>query len=83
MPSTPQPGDHMVPVPAPFAAKLAVIRLFQDSGLSKAELGRRLGVADVEVQRILDPDHRTKIERLDQAARALGGRLIVSFSKAA
>ena len=81
-PSPAEAGEHLVPVPAAMAAKACVWRAWLASGISKSELARRLGLAESEVRRILDPDHATKIDRLDQAARALGGRLVVDIAMA-
>ncbi|WP_196258585.1 type II toxin-antitoxin system HicB family antitoxin [Pelagibacterium limicola] len=81
-PSRPEAGEQLVYLPAAVAAKLAVLDAFEAAGISKAELGRRLGVAVNEVQRILDVDHKTKLNRLEAAARALGVRLIVSAEAA-
>ena len=77
-PSPPAAGEHLVPLPAVLAAKLVVYRAFRASGMSKSELARRLGVAENEARRILDPSHGTKLDRLDEAARVLGRRLVVA-----
>lgn len=76
------PGEHPVPLPAGLAAKAAVYAAWKESGLRKIELAQRLDRDESVVRRILDPRHGTKIEHLDDAARALGGRLIVSFEPA-
>lgn len=81
-PSRPEAGERLVHLPAAVTAKLAVIDAFEARGISKAELARRLGVAVNEAQRILDVDHKTKLDRLDAAARALGVRLIVTAEAA-
>lgn len=83
LPSPAEVGERLVPVPAAMAAKAAVWRAWRASGISKSELARRMDVAEGEVRRILDPDHATKLERLDQAARALGTRLVVDLAAAA
>ena len=82
-PTPAEAGEHLVPVPAAMAAKAAVWRAWRASGISKSELARRMGVAENEVRRILDPDHATRLDRLDQAARALGARLVVDLAMAA
>lgn len=82
-PSAPEAGEHVVQLPAQFAAKLAVWRAWRESGVSKAELARRLGVAEMEARRILDARHPTKLPTLDAAARALGMRLVVDLEVAA
>jgi antitoxin HicB len=59
------------------AAKLAVSEAFAAAGISKSELGRRIGKDEKEVRRILDPRHSTKLPALTAALRALGKRLVV------
>jgi antitoxin HicB len=65
------------------AAKLAVLEAFRDSGISKAELARRVGKDEKELRRILDPKHATKLPALTAALRALGKRLVVGVAEAA
>jgi antitoxin HicB len=67
----------LIAVAPDVAAKLAVISAFDASGLSKRELGRRLGKDEKEVRRILDPMHPTKLGPLSAALEALGRRLVV------
>ena len=78
-------GQDMVPIAvAPdVAAKLAVLEAFNEAGISKAELARRLGKDEKEVRRILDPRHPTKLPALTEALRTLGKRLVVAVEKAA
>ncbi|MBB4301249.1 antitoxin HicB [Rhodobium orientis] len=77
----PAPTDH-VAIPAPVAAKLAVWQAWKESGISKTEFADRLGVVKSEVQRILDPDHPTKLPKLEAALAVLGKRLVVSVEAA-
>jgi antitoxin HicB len=70
-------GLEPVAVEPEVAAKLAVLMAFAEAGMSRSELGRRLGKDEREVRRILDPMHVTKIGALDQALRALGQRLVI------
>lgn len=82
----PPAGDpaapHQIGVPAQLAAKAAIYVAWQASGLSKVALGERLDRREGEVRRILDPDHGTRLDQLEEAAAALGGRLVVSFEPA-
>lgn len=73
---------HPVVLPARLAAKAAVYSAWKASGLSKVALAERIGRNEVEVRRILDPDHGTKLDQLEEAAAALGGRLRVAFEAA-
>jgi antitoxin HicB len=77
-PSAPKRGEVMVPVRPGTAAKVAFAMAFQASGLSRIDLAKRLKLDHKEVRRMLDPDHATKIERLDEAMRALGRRLVLA-----
>ena len=72
-----------VPVEAANALKLAVVEAFRTAGISKSEFARRLGKADTEAHRILDPDHPTKLSALEAALRLLGKQIIVSVKDAA
>lgn len=68
-----------VGLPARLAAKASVYVAWKASGLSKVALGERIGRTETEVRRILDPDHGTKLDQLEEAATGLGGRLAVAF----
>jgi antitoxin HicB len=70
---------HRVALPVPIAAKATVYVAWQRSNISKSALAERLGRSESEVRRILDPDHGTKLDQLADAARALGGNMIIGF----
>lgn len=76
-------GLTMVAVAPDVAAKLAVLEAFAAAGITKSELGRRMGRDEKEVRRILDPKHPTKLPAMVDALRALGKRLVVSIEAAA
>jgi antitoxin HicB len=82
LPSPVKRGEHTVPLPAPLAAKAAVYHAWKEAKVSKTELARRLGRNEIEVRRILNPRHGTKLDQLEEAAKALGGRLTVAFEQA-
>ncbi|MGY2050774.1 hypothetical protein [Methylobacterium sp. JK268] len=73
---------YRVPLPARLAAKASVYALWHRSGLSKTALGERLGRSETEVRRILDPRYGTKLDQIEEAVRALGGRMTVGFEAA-
>ena len=54
----------------------------REVGIGNVKLGRRLGVAETEIRRCLDPWHATKINRLEDALASLGRRLIVTVDAA-
>lgn len=68
-----------VSLPARLAAKASVYAAWKAADISKSGLARRMGRDEVEIRRILDPDHGTKLDQLEDAARALGGRLSIGF----
>jgi len=78
VPSEPQKGEVAVPVEPATAAKLALALAFRESNLTRVQLAEAVKADHKEIRRMLDPAHRTKIERLDAVMRALGQRLVVS-----
>jgi antitoxin HicB len=78
--SRPAKGERIVFLPAQVLAKIAVVLAWRQSGISKSELARRMGVAENEARRILDPNYGTKLDKLDAAARALGRHLVVGLA---
>ena len=82
VPSTVEPGERVISLPAHLADKASVYAAWKAAHVSKSELARRLDRNETEVRRILDPHHGTKLDQLDQAARALGARLVIAFEPA-
>jgi antitoxin HicB len=70
-------------LPPLTVAKVELYRALRAGGISKAELGRRLGWHGPQVDRLFDLNHRSSIEHLDLALRAIGKRLDVSVEDAA
>ena len=72
-----------VTVGAEDALKIAVISAFRQSGISKSELARRLGKAENEARRILNPDHATKLGVMQEALAVLGKEVVITIKDAA
>jgi antitoxin HicB len=85
VPNAKSRGRRLIPVAvAPeVAAKIAVLEAFEQSGISKSELGRRIGKDEKEVRRILDPRHNTKLATLTEVLRELGQQLVIGVEAAA
>lgn len=80
----PSAGSYRrIPVSATTAAKLAFIAAFRDAGTTRVALAGKLGKAETEVRRMLDPYHRTKLPAIEAGLRALGKRLVVTVEEAA
>lgn len=80
----PSPGDGrpVAILPPLTEAKVQLYRLSREAGMTKAELGRRLGWHAPQVDRLLDLRHHSRIEQVEAALRAIGKRLIVSVADA-
>ena len=63
--------------------KAAVYTVARSQGVTAAKLARALDVDHKEARRILDPNHRTKADRLEAALAALGYATELSFYAAA
>ena len=73
-------GEHALPMSVRMAAKAAIYEAWINAGITKSELARRMGRDVVEIRRILEPSHGTKLDQLEEAAKALGGRLTIGFA---
>ena len=79
---SPTRGRHLVGLPLEVALEVAFHEAFAEAGITKAELARCLGWKDQQVQRIFEATHRTRIDLLGQALRALGRRFVVGLDAA-
>ena len=80
---SPARGRPTVVPGAIIAAKAALHTVLRDAALTNTALAERLGVAEGEVRRLLDPRHASKIARLEAALGALGQRLEIAVRPAA
>ena len=83
VPTNKKQGEYMVTVPLSTSLKAALYQAMRDDNISKSELGRRIGVDEKEVRRMLDPRHSSKTPALERALSCLGRSVIAEFSKAA
>jgi len=64
-------------------AKVGLYLTMRDQGVRKAELARRLGWQKSQVDRLLDLNHSSRLEQIEQALRVLGKQLVVQVQDAA
>jgi antitoxin HicB len=83
LPSAPKRGQRLVALPAIVAAKLALHQAMLEAGVRKTELARRLGVHNPQVDRLLDLDHDSRFDQIENAARALGREIHIELRPAA
>jgi antitoxin HicB len=77
LPSELKRGQHYVELPASLTAKVLLLNEMLRQGVRPAELARRIGTTAQEVNRLTTLRHKSKIDRIDEALRALGKRLIL------
>jgi len=77
MPSKPKRGQALVYLSPSVAAKVLLLNEMLRQKVRPIDLARRLGTTKQEVNRLTNLRHPTKIDRIDQALRALGKRLFV------
>jgi antitoxin HicB len=54
----------------------------REENISKIELAKRLKCDEKEVRRMLDPRHKSKIERIEATLESLGKQLVVGYRAA-
>jgi antitoxin HicB len=82
--SRPRGRKHrMVRLSVLDAAKAELYSAFVNSGISKAELARRLGIPKTTIDRLFDLDRHTRIDQMEAAFAALGKQLTVEIREAA
>lgn len=79
LPSKPSKGQHTVSLPALETAKVLLWNEMQQQNLRKADLARMLNVHQPQIDRLFDLRHSSKLDFVEQTARALGRRLAIEL----
>jgi len=82
-PSHAKRGQAHVHLSTLIAAKLALYELMIKTDTRKADLARKLGIHAPQVDRLLDLDHDSRLDQIDNAVRALGKELEIRIVEAA
>jgi antitoxin HicB len=82
VPSRRRSDEEAVTPDAGVAMKIALYISMRAHGVTAAELTRRLGVDNREIQRILNPQHATKVARMAEAITATGSNVVVELNDA-
>lgn len=77
-PSAPSGDQVVIHPPVEMAAKALLYIAVKHRKIKTIDLARELHVNEKEARRILDPYHKTKIPRLEQALRICGKRVVLS-----
>ena len=79
VPSRMRRGEKLIAPDTAVAIKIALYVSMRTHGVSAAELSRRLGVDNREMQRILNPSHATKTARMSEAIEATGSHAVIEL----
>jgi antitoxin HicB len=82
-PSAPRRRERLVSIPAIIAAKLALYRAMLETGTRKSDLARRLRVHPPQIDRLFDLDHDSRLDQIENAARAMGREMHIELRPAA
>ncbi len=69
-PSAARAGENEVPVPPGMAAKAALVVALRNSGRTRHDLAKLLGLHEQSVRQVPDPRHATAADRIDAALRS-------------
>ena len=78
-PSPRREQSYLVALGATSRVKATIYTVARDQGVTTTELAQALGVDHKEARRILDPNHRTQADRLENALAAMGYATELSF----
>ncbi|MEJ2333841.1 MAG: type II toxin-antitoxin system HicB family antitoxin [Desulfobulbales bacterium] len=81
LPSRQRKDEIGIVLPALMAAKAALYITIRKKGLTKAAFARLLNVNEKESRRLLDPHHKTKIPRINEALSVMGNKLVIGMLK--
>lgn len=76
-PSLPEQDRPGIPVSPLKAAKLALYQAMREHGMNQLGLAEKLQCDPRQVRRLLDLDHRSRMDLLESALRVFGKRLVV------
>jgi antitoxin HicB len=72
-----------ITLPAMTEAKIELYRQMRAARVGKAELARRLDCHLPQIDRLLDLNHASRLDQVENALRAVGKQLMLSFVDAA
>ncbi len=78
-----RPGSPAVSLPVLVCAKIALYEAMRRGKVTQTALAQKLGIDPRQVRRLLDLDHRSRMDQVEAALKALGLRLVVSAREAA
>jgi antitoxin HicB len=74
---------RMIDLPVMVSVKTALYIAFRESGMTKAELARKLDIPRANVDRLFDFRHHSRMDQMQAAFRAAGKELTIGVRDAA
>lgn len=78
-PSKQKVNQHSIALPPVVASKLAIYQAMRDQGITQATLADRLHCDARQIRRLLDLDHHSRMDLIDDALHELGKRLVIDI----
>src|SRR6266487_65324 len=78
-PSRPKAGQMTVALPPLIASRLAIYQAMRDQGVTQSELADKLHCDARQIRRLLDLDHHSRMDLIDDALHELGKMLVVDI----
>ena len=78
----PSRGDTYATLPTLASVKIMLYQEMREQGISKTELCRRLGWHLQQMDRVLDVQHGSHLDKIDDALGAVGKKLFVMAAEA-
>lgn len=81
-PSKPKVGQKTVILPPLVASKLAIYQAMREQGFTQAQLATKLHCDARQIRRLLDLDHHSRLDLIDDALHILGKKLVIDIRAA-
>lgn len=81
-PSKIRAKDDFITLPVQTEMKVRMYESMRDAGVRKADLARKLNLHRQEIDRLLDFEHATRLDRIESAFAALGKQLKIEVADA-
>lgn len=81
-PSKPKTGQKTVTLPPLVASKLAIYQAMREQGVTQAQLAAKLRCDARQIRRLLDLDHQSRLDLINDALHILGKKLVIDIQAA-
>lgn len=78
-PSKQKNNQNTIVLPPVIASKLAIYQAMRDQGVTQAVLAERLHCDARQIRRLLDLDHHSRMDLIDDALHELGKTLVIDI----